>query len=195
MFNDAIEPIEILTPLPPGRLAQRFKMVARAIGARDALNMKRQTFFVRAGGWDHHTEVNDAQTVMLAEVSQAIQYFYDALTEIGMQDKVVTFSASDFGRTLTSNGVGSDHAWGGNHFVMGGPVNGGRIYGQYPSLALGNSQMITRGRLIATTSVDAYGSELARWFGVSSSEMDTVFPNIRNFYDPALISHPLGFLS
>jgi uncharacterized protein (DUF1501 family) len=132
---------------------------------------------------------------MLAEVSQAVKYFNDALEEIGMKDKVVTFTASDFGRTLTSNGVGSDHAWGGNHFVMGGPVTGGRIFGQYPSLQLNNSLMLNRARLIPTTSVDEYSSELARWFGVSSGEMDTVFPNIKNFYDPALISHPLGFLS
>ena len=117
------------------------------------------------------------------------------MAEIGMQDKVVLFTASDFGRTLTSNKIGSDHAWGGNHIVMGGPVNGGRIYGQYPSLVLGSSLMLKRGRLIPTTSVDEYGSELARWLGVSSSEIDTVFPNIKNFYDPNLITHPLGFLS
>ncbi|MDB2499777.1 MAG: DUF1501 domain-containing protein [Opitutales bacterium] len=195
VFNEAIEPIDILTPMPPSRLAERFRMVARSIAAQGALNQKRQTFFVRAGGWDHHSEVNDAQTVMLAEVSQAVKYFNDALEEIGMKDKVVTFTASDFGRTLTSNGVGSDHAWGGNHFVMGGPVTGGRIFGQYPSLQLNNSLMLNRARLIPTTSVDEYSSELARWFGVSSGEMDTVFPNIKNFYDPALISHPLGFLS
>jgi len=195
VFNAAIDAIEIFTPAPATRLAQRFKMVARTIAARDALNMKRQTFFIRVGGWDHHSEVNDAQGVMLPQISQAIQYFKDALQEIGMTDNVVTFTASDFGRTLTSNGVGSDHAWGGNHVVMGGPVNGGRIYGQYPSLVLGSSLEVGRGRLIPTTSVDEYGSEIAKWFGVSSSEMDTVFPNIRNFYDPMLITNPLGFLS
>ena len=194
-FNAAIEPIDIFTPVPPTQLAQRFKMVARTIAARKTLNMKRQTFFIRAGGWDHHSEVNNAQGLMLPEISQAVKYFKDALQEIGMTDNVVTFTASDFGRTLTSNGVGSDHAWGGNHIVMGGPVNGGRIYGTYPSLVLGSSQEVGRGRLIPTTSVDAYSSEIARWFGVSSSEMDTVFPNIRNFYDPMLISYPLGFLS
>ena len=195
VFNEAIEPVEILTPAPPTRLAQRFTMVARAIAANQNLNHKRQTFFIRAGGWDHHSEVMNAQTLMLAEISQAVKYFNDAMEEIGMKDKVVLFTASDFGRTLTSNGVGSDHAWGGNHFVMGGPVNGGRIFGQYPSLQLGSSLLINRGRIIPTTSVDEYGSELARWFGVSAGEMETVFPNIQNFYDPAKISHPLGFLS
>ena len=195
IFNEAIEPIEIQTTPPPTRLAARFKMVARTIAAREALNMKRQTFFIRAGGWDHHNELKNAQVVMLAEISQAINYFNDTMAEIGMQDKVVLFTASDFGRTLTSNKIGSDHAWGGNHIVMGGPVNGGRIFGQYPSLVLGSSLMLNRGRLIPTTSVDEYGSELARWLGVSSSDMDTVFPNIKNFYDPNLITHPLGFLS
>jgi uncharacterized protein (DUF1501 family) len=169
-------------------------MVARAIAAHEALNQKRQTFFIRVGGWDHHSEVILAQEQLLREIDVSVKYFWDALNEIGMQDKVVLFTASDFGRTLTSNGVGSDHAWGGNHFVMGGPVNGGRIYGKYPSLVLNSSQEVGRGRLIPTTSVDEYGSELARWFGVSASEMDIVFPNIQNFYDPKLISHPLGFL-
>lgn len=194
-FNEAIDGIDILTPLPPTRLAQNFKMVARTIAAREKLNMKRQTFFIRAGGWDHHNEVINAQAQMLPEISQALKYFKDALEEIGMTDNVVTFTASDFGRTLTSNGVGSDHAWGGNHMVMGGPVHGGRIYGTYPSLALNSSQEVGRGRLIPTTSVDEYSSEIARWFGVSSSEMDTVFPNIKEFYDPMLITNPLGFLA
>lgn len=195
VFNEAVTPIQINTPTPPTRLAQRFTMIARAIGAHDALNQQRQTFFVRAGGWDHHSEVLNAQTVMLDEIDQAVDYFWKALEEIGMQDKVVLFTASDFGRTLTSNGAGSDHAWGGNHFVLGGPVAGGKIYGAYPSLALNGDLAINRARLIPTTSVDEYGSELARWFGVSASEMDIVFPNIQNFYDPKLISHPLGFLA
>ncbi|MCB1124392.1 MAG: DUF1501 domain-containing protein, partial [Verrucomicrobiae bacterium] len=194
-FNEAIAPVEIFTPTPPTRTAQNFTMAARAIAAHEALNQKRQTFFIRVGGWDHHSEVLDAQTVMLAEIDQAVKYFWDALVEIGMQDKVVLFTASDFGRTLTSNGAGSDHAWGGNHFVLGGPVNGGQIYGNYPSLALNSDVAINRARLIPTTSVDEYGSELARWFGVSPSEMDIVFPNIHNFYDPYDFNSKIGFLS
>ena len=197
-FNEAIEPIVIDTPVPPNRLAQRMNMVARTIAARKALGMRRQTFFVRSGGWDHHNELINAQLIMLEEIDQAVKFLYDALVEIDALDKVILFTASDFGRTLTSNGKGSDHAWGGNHIVMGGGVTGGQIFGQYPSLALGSSQdsdRRNRGRLIPTTSVDEYGSELARWLGVSASEMDIVFPNIRNFYDPALITHPVGFLA
>mgnify|MGYP001200287016 CR=1 FL=1 len=196
IFNKAIENISLTTqPEVSTRLTQRMTMVARTIAAHETLNHKRQTFFVRTGGWDHHSEVLNAQELMLGEVDAAVKYFKEAMDEIGMAEKVVLFTASDFGRTLTSNGAGSDHAWGGNQFVLGGPVNGGRIYGQYPSLALSNSLMLNRARLIPTTSVDEYSSELARWFGVSGGEMETVFPNILNFYDPALITHPLGFLS
>ncbi len=195
-FNEVIKDIDIsVQPDSTSRLANQMKMVARAIAAHEGLNHKRQTFFIQSGGWDHHNEVLNAQTVMLADIDVAVKYFKEAMDEIGMSDKVVLFTASDFGRTLTSNGQGSDHAWGGNQFVLGGPVNGGKIFGQYPSLALGNNLMLDRGRIIPTTSVDEYGSELARWLGVTSGEMDTVFPNIQNFYDPALITHPLGFLS
>lgn len=196
VFNNAVEDVSLTTqPEVSTRLTQRFAMVARTIAAHQVLNHKRQTFFIRVGGWDHHSEVLDAQEIMLGEIDVAIKYFKQAMDEIGMSDKVVLFTASDFGRTLTSNGLGSDHAWGGNHFVIGGPVKGGKIFGQYPSLALNNSLMLNRARLIPTTSVDDYGSELARWFGVSGGEMETVFPNILNFYDPALIKRPLGFLS
>ncbi len=196
LFNNAIEDKEItVQPDAGSRLASRMKMIARTIAAHKGLNHKRQTFFIRSDGWDHHNEVLNAQEYMLADIDVAIKYFKEAMDEIGMSDKVILFTASDFGRTLTSNGRGSDHAWGGNQFVLGGPVNGGRIFGQYPPLDLSNSLMLDRGRIIPTTSVDEYGSELARWLGVSGGEMDTVFPNIQNFYDPAQITHPLGFLS
>lgn len=196
LFNNAVEDKEItVQPDVRSRLTDRMRMIARTIAAHEDLNHKRQTFFVNSGGWDHHNEVLNAQTVMLGDIDVAIKYFKDAMDEIGMSDKVILFTASDFGRTLPSNGQGSDHAWGGNQIVLGGPVNGGKIFGQYPSLALNTDLMLDRGRIIPTTSVDEYGSELARWLGVSAGEMDTVFPNIRNFYDPAQIAHPLGFLS
>ena len=105
------------------------------------------------------------------------------------------FSASDFGRTLTSNGAGSDHAWGGNHFVVGGPVAGRRIYGQYPDLYEDNALDTGRGRLIPTTSVDEYFAELALWLGVDRGNLEVVLPNITRFYDPNSSATPLGFLS
>ncbi len=195
-FNEAISDVEITTLFPPTTFGENLKAVARAIAAQDKLKMKRQTFFVKRGGWDHHNEVLNNQAALLPEISEGINSFWNALGEIGMQDKVVLFSASDFGRTLSSNGVGSDHAWGGNQFALGGPVKGGRIYGTYPEISLGSGINVDsgRGRLIPTTSVDEYSAELACWFGVGPGELDTVFPNIANFYDPYSLDPPLGFL-
>jgi uncharacterized protein (DUF1501 family) len=123
-----------------------------------------------------------------------MEAFWTELGLHGLQEDVVLFSASDFGRTLTSNGLGTDHAWAGNHFVLGGQVNGGRIYGSYPELASGSALDIGRGRILPTTSVDEYSSEIASWFGVPASELSTVFPNSGNFFDPLTNPYPLGFL-
>ena len=136
----------------------------------------------------------DAQSEMLAEVSKAVSEFYKVLEEMGLTENVTTFSTSDFGRTLTSNGNGTDHAWGGNVFVMGGAVNGNKMYGQYPSLALGNPLDVESGVLIPTTSTDEYFAELAIWFGVPKSELKTMFPNIGNFYSTGSSDAPLGFI-
>ena len=150
--------------------------VARTIAARAALGAARQTFFLQWGGWDHHNEVLDNQFNMLRQVSEAVGSFQQQLEALGVADKVVTFSASDFGRTLTSNGRGSDHAWGGHHFIVGGGVSGRRIHGQYPSLAVNpeqgpelNSLDTGRGRFIPTTSCDAFFAELALWLGFAHS--------------------------
>ena len=131
---------------------------------------------------------------MLPMISKGLQEFRDALSELGVFNDVTTFTISDFGRTLTSNGRGSDHAWGGNHIVMGGAVRGGEIYGRYPSLYQGNSLDTGRGRLIPTTSVDEYFAELALWFGVPRQDLEIVLPNIRRFYDPSSSAPPLGML-
>ena len=128
------------------------------------------------------------------EVNDAIADFWAELGHMGLQNDVVLFTASDFGRTLTSNGQGSDHAWGGNAFMLGGNVNGGQIYGQYPVLATGGPLDLGRGRLLPTTSVDEYAAELATWFGVPSAELSTVFPNSGNFFDPLATPYPLGML-
>ncbi|HHM12888.1 MAG TPA: DUF1501 domain-containing protein, partial [Planctomycetaceae bacterium] len=119
---------------------------------------------------------------------------YDALVELGVQNDVVIFTMSDFARTLSSNGKGSDHAWGGNHMIIGDSVRGGRIWGDYPtSLALGNPLDTGRGRLIPTTSVDEYAAELALWYGATNSDLDTILPNIRNFYGGS--GSPIGFMA
>lgn len=162
------------------------------IAAREALCMKRQTFFVEVGGWDHHDEVVLNQATMLPVVSRALSEFHSALTELDVATQVTTFTASDFGRTLSSNGRGSDHAWGGNHMVMGPALGGGDIYGRFPDLYAGNSLDTGRGRLIPTTSVDEYFAQLALWFGVPTADLDLILPNVRRFWTPSSASPPLG---
>ena len=195
-FQKAISQIDLATSFSPERLAQDLRMIARVIGARDALGMCRQTFFVTIGGWDHHNEVIESQMYMLGVLSRAINEFMSALGELGVQDKVTLFTASDFARTLTSNGNGSDHAWGGNTIVAGGAVKGKEIYGSYPDLNIEGNDLIvhSRGNIIPTTSTDEYFAELALWFGVSPSDLPLLFPNIGNFYDINSGVNPLGFL-
>ncbi|MEM7246581.1 MAG: DUF1501 domain-containing protein [Acidobacteriota bacterium] len=176
-------------------ISAAFKTVVDTIAARGTLEQSRQTFFVNFGGWDHHDEVINSQQAMLGLVDQAVSELWAALSEIGVQNEVTLFSSSDFGRTLTSNGAGSDHGWGGNQFVMGGAVRGGDIYGTYPALAAGNDLDTGRGRLIPTLSVDEYFAELARWMGVGSSDVSQVLPNIGRFWDPMSSAYPIGFMS
>ena len=195
VFVDAIQTSPNLgTEFSPHYFSQALRQIARVIGARDALGATRQTFFVTVGGWDHHDDVLDNQANMLPAVSQGLQEFRDALVELGVFNEVTTFTTSDFGRTLTSNGKGSDHGWGGHHIVMGGSVNGGSIYGDYPILSASNPLDVGRGVYAPTTSVDEYFAELARWFGVPASELDQVLPNVRNFYSPESGQPPMGFL-
>jgi uncharacterized protein (DUF1501 family) len=186
--------------LPPGAtfpttpLGPELQMIAKTIAGRAALGVTRQTFFVQLGGWDHHDEVLVNQQAMLPYVSSAVGAFYNALVQLGVENQVTLFTASDFGRTLTSNGRGSDHAWAGNHFVVGGGVNGKKIYGTYPSLFADNPLDVGRGRLIPTTSADEYFAELALWLGVSKTNLPLVLPNIGNFYSTTNSAPPLGFL-
>lgn len=177
------------TPLGP-----ELQMIAKTIAGRNGLGVTRQTFFVQLGGWDHHDDVIGNQAAMLPYVSSAVGAFYNALALLGIENQVTLFTASDFGRTLTSNGKGSDHAWAGNHFVVGGGVNGKRIYGTYPSLYQNNPLDVGRGRLIPTTSADEYFAEMALWLGVSKTNLPLVLPNIGNFYSTSNSSPPLGFL-
>ena len=194
LFSGAVGAVPPLsTTFSQNPVSQSFQMVARTIAARSALGARRQTFFILFGGWDHHDEVLNAQAAMLPVVSKGLSEFHSALTELGVLQDVITFTASDFARTLTSNGQGSDHAWGGNHMVMGGPVVGGDLYGTYPQLFADNDLDTGRGRLIPTTSCDEYFAELALWLGVSPSDLPTVLPNIGRFYTPGS-SAPVGFL-
>lgn len=185
---------------PNTAVGRQLRQVARAIMGRNQLGAIRQTFFVNRGGWDHHSDTVTQQAAMLPEIDAALQAFWVQLGHLGVQNDVTIFSASDFGRTLTGNGRGSDHAWGGNHFVVGGSVAGKKIYGSYPSLAVNNggpevNPLDTgRGRLIPTTSCDQFFAEMALWLGVPAGSLPLILPNIGNFYSTSSGTPPLGFL-
>lgn len=177
-------------------LSSQLAMVARSIKAADELGTPQQTFFLRYIGWDHHDELLNNHASMLKVVSQALGEFQQALESMGIADRVITFTGSDFGRTLTSNGNGTDHGWGGNTMVMGQGVAGGEVYGQYPSLSLGddNPLDVGDGVLIPTTATDLLYAELALWFGLDANDLPGLFPNLLNFYNPVSESWPLGII-
>lgn len=196
LFQGALEGVpELQTQFTDNYVSQAFHMVARTMAARETLGMKRQIFFIDFGGWDHHDEVLQSQVEMLGIVSTALGEFNAALEELNLADSVTTFTMSEFSRTLTSNGNGTDHAWGANVMVMGGKVRGGEIYGQFPSLAVNGPRVVSDGVLIPTTSTDEYFSEMAIWFGVQKSDLATIFPNLGNFYDIGSPNNPIGFLN
>jgi len=194
VFNEAVEGIVLNTQFSNAPLSQRMQMIARSIAARTELGAKRQIFFVDIGGFDNHDELTMSHAALMNTVDDAFSSFYQATEELGVSDCVTTFTISDFARTLTSNGNGTDHAWGGNSIVMGGAVKGKNMYGEYPNLNLGNDLEIGGGVLIPTTSADEYFAEMALWFGISPNDLSQILPNIGNFYDVSSSSKPLGFM-
>ena len=173
----------INTPFPtPGTngLADQLKLVARMISTADAVAAKRQVFFVSMGGFDTHDGLATIHPGLLASVAQALSAFYAATVELGVANQVTTFTASDFGRTLTAND-GSDHGWGSMHFMLGGAVNGGRYYGTPPVVANGGPDDVGQGRLLPSTSVDQYAATMGSWLGISDSDLLTVLPNLANW--------------
>ncbi|MGJ8725440.1 MAG: DUF1501 domain-containing protein [Roseibacillus sp.] len=195
-FASATSSVNISTAFDSTTLSQNLAMVARSIAAGPALGHKRQIFFVGYGSFDHHDELLAAQTLRLTELDNAISSFQTAMSDLSLEDQVTLFTCSEFSRTIRSNGRGTDHAWGGNQIVVGGAVKGSRIYGQYPdTLGLASGMDIgTNGRLLPSTSCDLYFAELAKWFGVSNSDLETILPNISEFYSPTSSTPPLGFL-
>jgi uncharacterized protein (DUF1501 family) len=182
---------------PNTSVGRQLKQIARLIELRDTLSMKRQIFFVSVGGFDTHNNQTAAnsQASLLQQISQAVDAFYNATVQLGVQNNVTTFTLSDFGRTLQPAGsgaaVGSDHAWGNHHFVVGGAVRGGDFYGAYPTLVMGgpddtDAGTNPRGRWIPTTSVEQYAATLATWYGLSASDLPLVFPLIGRFNSPNL---------
>lgn len=181
------------------RLAGQLRSVANMIAARNALGVKRQIFFVSLGGFDNHGDQfknsNNATTPILSglhadllkQLDQAMTWFYNWTVSQGIAGNVTSFTMSDFGRTLTSNGAGSDHGWGGHYFALGGAVNGGSFYGgtaagsEFPTVALNGPNDVGQGRLLPVTSVEEYGATFARWMGASAGELSTVFPNLPRY--------------
>jgi uncharacterized protein (DUF1501 family) len=162
-------------------LADQLKLVARMIASAGTLGAKRQVFFVSLGGFDNHDGLLNVHPGLLKNVADAVSAFYSATVELGVADKVTTFTASDFGRTLSGNNDGSDHGWGSMHFMVGGAVNGKRFYGVPPAVASNGPDDVGQGRLLPTTSVDQYAATLGKWLGVSDSNLLTLLPNLVNY--------------
>ena len=170
------------------RLADQLKLVARMIAARGTLDTKRQVFFVSMGGFDLHDNLINNQANLMGQLSAGLTAFYESTVALGVADKVTAFTASDFGRTLQSNGDGSDHGWGSHHLMVGGAVRGKAFYGSAPPVSVTNSSTdsndqwhVGQGRLLPSTSVDQYAATLATWFGVEGNEMSAIAPNLGNF--------------
>jgi uncharacterized protein (DUF1501 family) len=183
------------TQFPDSWLGRQMSTIARLISVRETLGLRRQVFFCAADGYDTHSgqvggqpEVG-AHADLMTELDGALSAFYNATVELGVASDVTTFTASDFGRTYATNGDGSDHGWGAHHLIVGGAVDGGKIYGTVPTLAVDGPDDFGEGRWIPTTSVDEYSATLAQWFGVAASDLPLVLPNLGRF-----ASTDLGFM-
>lgn len=187
-ISNGLAASSLATVFPTGNsLADQLKMVARLIGARNSLGAKRQVFMVSIGGFDLHDNLIAQHPTLLGRVSAAMTAFYNATVELGVSNQVTAFTASDFGRTLASNGDGSDHGWGSHHFMVGGAVKGAAFYGTPPPVSVSSTAAaqdqwhVGQGRLLPSTSVDQYAATLANWFGVADGELAGILPNLRHF--------------
>ncbi|MEO1027807.1 MAG: DUF1501 domain-containing protein [Pseudomonadota bacterium] len=191
-FGDALETIVPFgTEFPGSQLGNQLEEVARTIEARNVLGVNRQIFFCAIGGFDTHDGQVNGVPGLHNQISGALMAFRNAMIERGIWQDVTVFTASDFGRTTIDNGDGTDHGWGGHHFVLGGSVNGGDIYGDIPSPDLTSQYYTpTRGRLIPSVSVEQYAATLGRWFGLNDAELLAALPNLGQFG-----SGDLGFMS
>jgi uncharacterized protein (DUF1501 family) len=180
-MRTATASVTIEAPPANNNLASQLQSVARIIAARTTLGMQRQVFYVSMGGFDTHDNQTGNHATLMQRLSDAIAYFDRVMTALGAANDVTLFTASEFGRTLTSNGDGTDHGWGAHHIVAGGAVAGKNIYGQFPLVGVDNEDNVGQGRLLPKISVDQYAGTLARWFGLTDQQVQTIFPNIVNF--------------
>jgi uncharacterized protein (DUF1501 family) len=189
ILTSALSGSALTTVFPETGLGRQLRMVARLISARAQLGLTRQCFFCSVGGFDTHGDDQlQRQTELLGEISAAVNAFYGATVELGIQNNVTLFSGSDFGRTFQSNGQGSDHAWGSHHFVVGGAVKGGQLVGRFQNITVNGPDDAGDGKWIPGISVDQLGATLGKWFGAGAS-LNEVFPRLSNF-DP-----DLGFMA
>ena len=199
LYSDAFEQVGgVLSAFEFGDdnwgFSRSMQTVADTIVARDILNQQRQTFFVQFSDWDHHDELVMSHATQLEVLDRGLKTFYDAMDSQGLGGQVTTFLISEFGRPLTSNGNGTDHAWGGNVFVVGDAVQGQQMFGSYPNLSLGDERDLGGGIFVPALSADEYFAELALWFGASPSDLHTILPNLGNFYDVSSDQMPIGFI-
>ncbi len=180
-LRGALTGVTVSTPFPATGLGSQLSMVARMIAARNAVAAKRQVFFVGIGGFDAHDKLAVNHPALLTQIGGALAAFDAAMVELGTSQQVTTFTASDFGRTLSSNGDGSDHGWGSFHFASGGAVRGQRFFGQAPLPGNNGPDDVGQGRMLPTMAVDQLAATLAKWMGVSSTDLTTVVPGIGNY--------------
>ncbi|WP_192507802.1 DUF1501 domain-containing protein [Pseudoalteromonas aurantia] len=184
-FNAALSEVSVALPaFPATPLAKQLETVSKTIAIRDQLQEKRQVFVVAMGGFDTHSGQAQSLPKLQSALDGALVAFDSAMQSLGLSDKVTLFTASDFGRTLAINGDGTDHGWGSHHFVMGGAVQGGTIFGDIPEAKLNHSLDAGNGRLIPTLSVDQYAASFGQWLGIDQHTLENIFPNLLKFGAP-----------
>ena len=182
ILSDALSASALATPFPGSGLGRQLQMAARLIGARDRLGLKRQCFFTSLGGFDTHGDDQlQRQNELLGEMAAAMAAFQAAMAELGVEREVTLFTGSDFGRTLATNGQGTDHGWGAHQWVLGGSVRGSRVVGRFPELAVGGTDDVGQGVWVPSLAVDQLAGELGRWFGADEALLDDVLPRLRHF--------------
>lgn len=187
----ALTPNDTLPALPAANagLAAQLRTVARIIAGQPLTGARRQVFMVGIGGFDNHDALNGSLVGLMTTLSNGFTWLDAAMAQLGLQNNVTAFTASDFGRTLTSNGDGSDHGWGSHHYVAGGAVRGKDVYGRFPVIGVNTSDDVGQGRLLPNVSVDQYAATLGKWFGLSDTQLLEILPNLKNFS-----TRDLGFM-